>query len=391
MVDVDRAFRDEWGRVLAALIGFLGDFDLAEEAAQEAFAIAAERWPRDGPPASPRAWLVTTARNRAIDRIRRDRTLAEKTRLLDVPEAVEDEVDETTIPDERLELVFTCCHPALELDAQVALTLRALGGLRTEEIARAFLVPEETMAKRLVRAKRKIRTAGIPFRVPPAHLLPDRLAAVLAVVYLIFNEGYGGRTDLAAEAIRLGRALASLMPDEPEVHALLALMLLNDARRDARFANGTIVLLADQDRSLWDAERIAEGRAALDRGLALGGRGPYVLQAAIAALHVDDPPDWPQIAALYGELAAATGSSVVELNRAAALAEAGDAGSALALVDRLDPDLERYHYLHATRAELLRRLDRQDEARTAYGRALELVHSDAERRFLEQRLVELEG
>ena len=391
MVDVDRAFRDEWGRVLAALIGFLGDFDLAEEAAQEAFAIAAERWPRDGPPASPRAWLVTTARNRAIDRIRRDRTLAEKTRLLDVPEAVEDEVDETTIPDERLELVFTCCHPALELDAQVALTLRALGGLRTEEIARAFLVPEETMAKRLVRAKRKIRTAGIPFRVPPAHLLPDRLAAVLAVVYLIFNEGYGGRTDLAAEAIRLGRALASLMPDEPEVHALLALMLLNDARRDARFANGTIVLLADQDRSLWDAERIAEGRAGLDRGLALGGRGPYVLQAAIAALHVDDPPDWPQIGALYGELAAATGSSVVELNRAAALAEAGDAGSALALVDRLDPDLERYHYLHATRAELLRRLDRQDEARTAYGRALELVHSDAERRFLEQRLVELEG
>jgi RNA polymerase sigma-70 factor, ECF subfamily len=390
VVDVDRAFRDEWGRVLAALIGFLGDFDLAEEAAQEAFAIAAERWPRDGLPASPRAWLVTTARNRAIDRIRRDRTLAEKTRLLDVPEAVEDEVDETTIPDERLELVFTCCHPALELDAQVALTLRALGGLRTEEIARAFLVPEETMAKRLVRAKRKIRTAGIPFRVPPAHLLPDRLAAVLAVVYLIFNEGYGGRTDLAAEAIRLGRALASLMPDEPEVHALLALMLLNDARRDARFANGTIVLLADQDRSLWDASRIAEGRAGLDRALALGGRGPYVLQAAIAALHVDDPPDWPQIAALYGELAASTGSSVVELNRAAALAEAGDAGSALALVDRLDPDLERYHYLHATRAELLRRLDRQDEARTAYVRALELVHSDAERRFLEQRLVELE-
>ena len=391
MVDVDQAFRDEWGRVLAALIGFLGDFDLAEEAAQEAFAIAAERWPRDGPPASPRAWLVTTARNRAIDRIRRDRTLAEKTRLLEVPEAVEEEMDETTIPDERLELVFTCCHPALELDAQVALTLRALGGLRTEEIARAFLVPEETMAKRLVRAKRKIKTAGIPFRVPPAHLLPDRLAAVLAVVYLIFNEGYGGREDLAAEAIRLGRALASLMPDEPEVHALLALMLLNDARRDARFADGAIVLLADQDRSLWDAERTAEGRAGLDRSLALGGRGPYVLQAAIAALHVDDPPDWPQIAALYGELAAATGSSVVELNRAAALAEAGDVGSALALVDRLDPELDRYHYLHATRAELLRRLDRREEARTAYGRALELVHSDAERRFLERRLIELEG
>jgi RNA polymerase sigma-70 factor (ECF subfamily) len=389
VVDADRAFRDEWGRVLAALIGFLGDFDLAEEAAQDAFAIAAERWPRDGPPASPRAWLVTTARNRAIDRIRRDRTLAEKTRLLVVPEAVEDAMDETTIPDERLELVFTCCHPALELDAQVALTLRALGGLRTDEIARAFLVSEETMAKRLGRAKRKIKAAGIPFRVPPAHLLPDRLAAVLAVVYLIFNEGYGGRPDLAGEAIRLGRALAGLMPDEPEVHALLALMLVNDARRDARFENGTIVLLADQDRSLWDAGRIAEGRATLDRALALGGRGPYVLQAALAALHVDDPPDWPQIAALYAELARSTGSPVVELNRAAAIAEAGDPRSALDLVEGLE--LDGYHYLHATRAELLRRLDRVDDARTAYGRALELVHSDAERRFLERRLLELEG
>ena len=233
---LDQVFRDEWGRVLATLIGFLGDFELAEEAAQEAFAIAAERWPRDGTPDNPRAWLVTTARNRAIDRIRRDRTLAEKTRLLDVPEAVEDTVDDQTIPDERLELLFTCCHPALALDAQVALTLRTLGGLTTEEIARAFLVPEPTMAKRLVRAKHKIRDAGIPFRVPPPHLLPDRLSAVLAVVYLIFNEGYGGRGDLAAEAIRLGRALAELMPDEPEVHGLLALMLLNDARRDARFA-----------------------------------------------------------------------------------------------------------------------------------------------------------
>jgi RNA polymerase sigma-70 factor (ECF subfamily) len=332
---------------------------------------------------------VTTARNRAIDRIRRDRTLAEKTRLLDVPEAVEDDVDETTIPDERLELVFTCCHPALDLDAQVALTLRALGGLRTDEIARAFLVPDETMAKRLHRAKRKIKTAGIPFRVPPAHLLPDRLAAVLAVVYLIFNEGYGGRGDLAGEAIRLGRALASLMPDEPEVHGLLALMLLNDARRDARFANGTIVLLADQDRSLWDGDRIAEGQETLEQALALGGRGPYVLQAAVAALHVDDPPDWPQIAVLYGELAAVTGSPVVELNRAAAIAEAGDVEPALALVDGLAADLDRYHYLHATRADLLRRLDRADEARTAYLRALDLVHSDAERRFLELRLLEL--
>ena len=362
---LEQVFRDEWGRVLAALIGFLGDFDLAEEAAQEAFAIAAERWPRDGTPANPRAWLVTTARNRAIDRIRRDRTLAAKTRLLDVPEAMEDEVDETTIPDERLELVFTCCHPALALDAQVALTLRTLGGLTTEEIARAFLVPEATMAKRLVRAKRKIKAAGIPFRVPPAHLLPDRLAAVLAVVYLIFNEGYGGRGDLAAEAIRLGRALAELMPDEPEVHGLLALMLVNDARRDARFADGTVVLLRDQDRSLWDVDA-DRGRAAptLDRALALGGRGPYVLQAAIAALHVDEPQDWPQIAALYGELARLTGSPVVELNRAAAIAEAGDVEAALALVERLE--LDGYHYLHATRAELLRRLDRVDEARAAY-------------------------
>jgi RNA polymerase sigma-70 factor (ECF subfamily) len=340
-------------------------------------------------PANPRAWLVTTARNRAIDRIRRDRTLAAKTRLLDVPEAMEDDMDETTIPDERLELIFTCCHPALALDGQVALTLRALGGVKTEEIARAFLVPEETMAKRLVRAKRKIMAAGIPFRVPPAHLLPDRLAAVLAVVYLIFNEGYGGRGDLATEAIRLGRALAELMPDEPEAHGLLALMLLNDARREARFADGTVVLLGDQDRSLWDLDQIAEGRAVLDRALALSGREDYVLQAAIAALHVDEPQDWPQLAALYGELARRTGSSVVELNRAAAIAEAGDVEGALALVE--DLELDRYHYLHATRAELLRRLERVDDARAAYERALERVHSDAERRFLEQRLAELQS
>jgi len=391
-VTLEQAFRDEWGRVLATLIGFLGDFELAEEAAQEAFAIAAERWPRDGTPDNPRAWLVTTARNRAIDRIRRDRTLAAKTRMLDAPEAIEDDLDETTFPDERLELVFTCCHPALALDAQVALTLRTLGGLGTGEIARAFLVPEPTMAKRLVRAKRKIKNAGIPFRVPPAHLLPDRLAAVLAVVYLIFNEGYSSpptRGDLAAEAIRLGRALAELMPDEPEVHGLLGLMLVNDARRDARFADGTVILLRDQDRSLWDSDQIAEGRAALDRALALGGRGPYVVQAAIASLHADEPQDWPQLAALYGELARLTGSPVVELNRAAAIAEAGEVEAALALVDRLE--LDHYHYLHSTRAELLRRLDRVEEARAAYDRALKLVHSDAERRFLERRLGELRG
>jgi RNA polymerase sigma-70 factor (ECF subfamily) len=331
--------------------------------------------------------LVTTARNRAIDRIRRDRTLAAKTRLLEPPEATEEEMDETTIPDKRLELIFTCCHPALALDAQVALTLRALGGLSTDEIARAFLVPEQTMAKRLVRARVKIKTAGIPFRVPPAHLLPDRLAAVLAVVYLIFNEGYGGRGDLADEAIRLGRALAELMPDEPEVHGLLALMLMNDARREARFADGELVLLRVQDRTLWNREQIAAGRTVLERALALGGRGLYVLQAAIASLHLDEPQDWPQLAALYGELAHRTGSAVVELNQAAALAEAGEVQAALALTERLE--LEHYHYLHATRAELLRRLDRTDDARAAYERALELVHSDTERRFLEQRLAQL--
>ena len=384
---LEQVFRDEWGRVLASLIGFLGDFDLAEEAAQEAFALAAERWPRDGPPESPRAWLVTTARNRAIDRVRRDRTLAAKTRLLEVPVATEDEMDETTIPDERLELIFTCCHPALELDAQVALTLRTLGGLTTDEIARAFLVPQETMAKRLVRAKKKIAAAGIPFRVPPPHQLPERLAAVLAVVYLVFNEGYGGRGDLASEALRLGGALAELLPDEPEVHGLVALMLINDARREARFADGELVLLRDQDRTLWDAGRIEAGRRSLDRAVALGGRGPYALQASIASLHVEDPVDWARVASLYGELAEVTGSEVVELNRAAALAEAGDAEAALVLADRLD--LDRYHYLHATRAELLRRLGREDEARDAYDRALELVHSDAERRFLEQRRAEL--
>jgi RNA polymerase sigma-70 factor (ECF subfamily) len=385
---LEQVFRDEWGRVLANLIGFLGDFDLAEEAAQDAFAIAAERWPRDGTPSNPRAWLVTTARNRAIDRIRRDRTLAAKTKLLEVPEAVEDEMDETTIEDERLELMFTCCHPALALDAQVALTLRTLGGLTTPEIARAFLVSDETMAKRLVRAKRKIKAAGVPFRVPPDHLLPDRLDAVLGVVYLIFNEGYGGRGDLAAEAIRLGRALAELMPDEPEVHGLLALMLINDARSEARFADERVVLLRDQNRSLWDHEQIETGRTTLDRALALGGRGPYVLQAAIAALHAEENQDWPELAALYGELARRTGSPVVELNQAVAIAEAGQVQAALDLVDHLE--LDRYHYLYATRAELLRRLDRTEEARAAYGRALELVHADAERRFLEQELAKLE-
>jgi RNA polymerase sigma-70 factor, ECF subfamily len=385
---LEQAFREQWGRVLAALIGFLGDFDLAEEAAQEAFAIAAARWPRDGVPANAGVWLLATARNRAIDRIRRDRTLAAKTQLLDPPQPTELEMDETaTIPDERLELVFTCCHPALATEAQVALTLRTLGGLSTPEIARAFLVPEATMAQRLVRAKRKIKAAGIPFRVPPAHLLPDRLAAVLAVVYLIFNAGYSGRGDLAADALRLGRALAELMPDEPEVQGLLALMLLHDARRAARFRGEDLVLLADQDRSLWDAEQIAEGRRVLDRALALRGRSSYVIQAAISSLHAGEPRDWPQIAALYGELSRLTGSPVVELNRAIAVAEVEGPEAGLAIVDRLE--LDDYQYLHSTRADLLRRLDRTGPARDAYRRALALSEDPAERRLLERRLTEL--
>jgi RNA polymerase sigma-70 factor (ECF subfamily) len=389
---LEQIFRDQWGQVLAALIGFLGDFDLAEEAAQEAFAIAAERWRRDGVPAKPGAWLVATARNRAIDRIRRNRTLAAKTRLLDVPEASEDVMDETTFIDERLELLFTCCHPALATDAQVALTLRTLGGLTTPEIARAFLVSEATMAQRLVRAKRKIKAAGIPFRVPPDHLLPDRLAAILAVVYLIFNQGYSSpptHGDLAAEAIRLGRSLAELMPDEPEVHGLLAMMLLLDARREARFRDGELVLLADQDHALWNQSQIAEGRAMLDRALALRGRGPYVVQAAIAALHADEPRDWAQIAALYGELERLTDSPVVALSRAIAVAQEGGPEAGLEIVERLA--LEDYHYLHSTRGELLRRAGRVDEAREAYRRALALVSDDAERRLLERRLADLPG
>jgi RNA polymerase sigma-70 factor (ECF subfamily) len=299
----------------------------------------------------------------------------------------EEEMEEQAFPDERLELIFTCCHPALSLEGQVALTLRTLGGLSTDEIGRAFLVPAETMKRRLTRAKNKIRTAGIPFSVPAEHLLPDRLAAVLAVVYLIFNEGYGGRVDLAAEAVRLGRMLVSLMPDEPEACGLLALMLLQDSRREARFADGELVLLDEQDRTLWNSAQIVEGRAILDQAIALRGRGPYVLQAAIASVQADDPIDWTEVAALYGELARLTGSPVVELNRAIAIAEVDGPESALELVDALS--LDDYQYLHSTRAELLRRLGRIDDARIAYERALELATAEPERRFLEQRIEEL--
>ena len=387
VASLQQVFREEWGRVLAILIGFLGDFDLAEEAAQEAFAIAAERWPRDGIPSDPRAWLLRTARNRATDHVRRSRVLSSKLELLATSERQQVPMTGATIPDERLELIFTCCHPALALEAQVALTLRTLGGLTTAEIARAFLVPEPTMAQRLVRAKRKIKAAGIPFRVPPPHLLRERLDAVLAVVYLIFNEGYGGRDELAAEAIWLGRALAQLIPDDPEVRGLLALMLLHDSRRETRFRDGEVVLLGAQDRSKWDTRQIAAGRAELEGALALGGRGPYVLQAAIASLHAETPCDWVQIAALYGELYRLTGSPVVELNRAIAVAETEGPEGGLAILDRLG--LDDFRYLHSTRAELLRRLGRTDEARHAYLRARDLTDDGAERRFLERRLTEL--
>jgi RNA polymerase sigma-70 factor, ECF subfamily len=387
---LEQVFREQWGRVLAALIGFLGDFDLAEDAAQEAFAIAAARWPSQGTPANPGAWLITTARNRAINRIRREQTLAAKTRLLAAEQARQaemDELDDTAFPDERLELLFTCCHPALAISAQVALTLRALGGLTTQEIAYAFLVPEATMAQRLVRAKQKIKVSGIPFRVPAGHLLPDRLAAVLAVIYLIFNEGYGGRGDLANEAIRLGRALVELMPDEAEAHGLLALMLLHDSRRDARFRDGDLVLLAEQDRSRWNTVQIGEGRRVLDRAIALNRHGPYTVQAAIASLHAGQPADWPQIAALYGELARLTASPVVELNRAIAVAETEGPDAGLEIINRIS--LDHLHYLHAARGELLRRAGRIAEARAAYQRALALVHDDAESRLLQRRLAAL--
>jgi RNA polymerase sigma-70 factor (ECF subfamily) len=393
---VEQAFREEWGHAVAILTRALGDLERAEDAVQDAFATAVERWPRDGVPRNPGAWIVTTARNRAIDRIRRERVFRQKAELLArLAELPAEEEDVSVIPDERLALVFTCCHPALAAESRVALTLREVGGLTTAEIARAFLVAEPTLAQRLVRAKRKIRAAGIPFRVPPGHLLPERLRSVLAVLYLVFNEGYaatGGdehvRGDLCDEAIRLGKLLAILMPDEPEALGLLALMLLQDSRRQARVGpEGELVLLEDQDRSLWNRARIDEGQRVLERALALRAIGPYQLQAAIAAAHAEDRP-WTEIAALYDRLAELDPSPVVRLNRAVAVALSGRIDEGLDLMEELE-GLEGYHLLHAARADLLRRIGRAEEAGAAYRKALELTGNDVERRYLERRLLEV--
>ncbi|TCC62235.1 sigma-70 family RNA polymerase sigma factor [Kribbella pittospori] len=388
----EEIYRQEWGQVVATLIRVTGDWELAEEAAQEAFAAALERWPRDGVPDKPGAWLTTTARNRAIDWLRREAVgtakLQEVAVMTHEPDAPYD------VPDDRLRLMFTCCHPALAMEARVALTLRTLAGLSTAEIARAFLVPETTMSKRLTRAKQKIQHAGIPYRVPPSHLLPERTPAVLAVLYLLFNEGYSDivRNSLSAEAIRLTRLLVQLMPDEPEAAGLLALMLLHDARRETRLTpDGELITLEDQDRTRWDGELIAEGEALLDATLRRGAPGPYQVQAAIAACHATArtaaDTDWPQIAALYGQLKQ---TPVIALNRAVAIGMADGPGVGLRLVDDLSAGpLTGYHLLPATRADFLRRLGRWSEAASAYREAIELAGTDAERRFLQRRLSEV--
>jgi RNA polymerase sigma-70 factor (ECF subfamily) len=385
--DIEAVFRAEYGRAVAVLVRFLGDIDLTEEAVQDAFATAVRTWPESGVPPSPAGWIITTARNRAIDRLRRESSRearhAEAAQLY----AQDEPAEEGPVRDDRLRLIFTCCHPALATQAQVALTLRLLGGLTTRQIARAFLVPEPTMAQRLVRAKAKIRDARIPYRIPRDADLPDRVRGVLAVVYLIFNEGYGGRADLCAEALRLGRLLAELMPDEPEAVGLLALMLLIEARRPARTTpDGELVLLSDQDRSLWDRALIAEGQSLVRACLRRNRPGPYQIQAAINAVHSDAPTaaatDWSQILQLYDQLAALTPSPVVALNRAVAVAEVEGPEPALALVDALD--LDGYHAFHAVRADLLRRLGRHTEAVRAYEAAIALTENAAERAYLER-------
>ncbi|MBO4252498.1 sigma-70 family RNA polymerase sigma factor [Streptomyces griseorubiginosus] len=402
---VAAAFREEWGQVVATLIRVTGDWDLAEECAQDAFAQALDRWRRDGIPRRPGAWLTTTARNRALDVLRREAVGAAKLReaaVLARDETSYDDGDDSGVQDDRLRLIFTCCHPALPIEARVALTLRTLAGLTTAEIARAFLVPEATMAQRLVRAKRKIRNAGIPYRVPPAHLLPERTTGVLGVLYLLFNEGYAAssgadlvRRDLCAEAVRLARLLARLMPDEPEALGLLALLLLHDARRHTRVdASGELVTLEDQDRTAWDRAEIEEGTALLETALRRGRPGAYQIQAAIAACHATaataEDTDWADIAGLYGELVRFVPSTVVRLNRAVAvgMSEGPDAGLALVAELEREGDLAGYHLLPATRADLLRRSGRRTEAAEAYAEALQLVENDAERRFLQKRLAE---